>query len=217
MARALHWPGVHLNTPGTLGELFERIATGHAVDGMEALAPVLVDSLELLIDVLPADTQILLSDPERIRARAQELVVTSDEFLRASWAAAAEGGKAPIDLGASAYRSLADVRASALALGQSWWSLSPFSAGEADDAGEVSAADVSAVLSRTVPAVEAPVWRGDTEAAVASIRASVAAGHRTILVADSSGLAARMVEILKGADIVARRTGWTPLPRSPPW
>ena len=207
-ARAAALARVHLNTPGTLGELFERIATGHAVDGMEALAPVLVDSLELLIDVLPADTQILLSDPERIRARAQELVVTSDEFLRASWAAAAEGGKAPIDLGASAYRSLADVRASALALGQSWWSLSPFSAGEADDAGEVSAADVSAVLSRTVPAVEAPVWRGDTEAAVASIRASVAAGHRTILVADSSGLAARMVEILKGADIpVARPDG----------
>ncbi|HQA77356.1 MAG TPA: transcription-repair coupling factor [Propionicimonas sp.] len=214
-ARAAELARTHLNAPGNLGELFDKIASGHAVDGVEALAPVLVDGLELLIDVLPADTQILLSDPERIRARAHELVITSEEFLRASWAAAAEGGVAPIDLGASAYRSLADVRAHALELGQAWWSLSPFSAGPDESAdgispatvesATVSAWDVSAVPSRTVQATEAPVWRGDTEAAVASIRESAAAKHRTILVADSSGLAARLVEILKSADIPASR------------
>ena len=49
------------SVPGNLSELFERISQGHAVDGMEALSPVLVDALELLIDVLPADTQVLLS------------------------------------------------------------------------------------------------------------------------------------------------------------
>jgi transcription-repair coupling factor (superfamily II helicase) len=197
---------VHLNTPGNLGEMFDRIASGHAVDGMEALAPVLVEGLEMLVDVLPVNTQVLLSDPERIRARAHELVVTSEEFLKASWAAAAEGGKAPIDLGASAYRSIADVRAHALERGQAWWSFSAFSAGEEpDEAGAVLAADVSAVPSRIVPATEAPVWRGDTEAAVATIRASVAEGRRTVLVADSSGLAARMEEILKGADIPVSR------------
>ncbi|MEA5053347.1 MAG: transcription-repair coupling factor, partial [Propionicimonas sp.] len=118
---------------GTLGELFDRISQGHAVDGMEALAPVLVDGLELLIDVMPADTRILVSDPERIRGRAQELVTTSEEFLGASWAAAAEGGKEPIDLAASAYRTLAEVRSRALERGQSWWSLSPFSSGQLDE------------------------------------------------------------------------------------
>jgi transcription-repair coupling factor (superfamily II helicase) len=197
---------VHLNTPGNLGEMFDRIASGHAVDGMEALAPVLVDGLELLVDVLPVNTQVLLSDPERIRARAHELVITSEEFLKASWAAAAEGGKAPIDLGASAYRSIADVRAHALERGQAWWSFSAFSSGEEpDEGGARLAADVSAVPSRIVAATEAPVWRGDTEAAVATIRASVAEGRRTVLVADSSGLAARMEEILKGADIPVSR------------
>ena len=197
---------VHLNTPGNLGEMFDRIASGHAVDGMEALAPVLVDGLEMLVDVLPVNTQVLLSDPERIRARAHELVITSEEFLKASWAAAAEGGKAPIDLGASAYRSIADVRAHALERGQAWWSFSAFSSGEEpDEGGARLAADVSAVPSRIVAATEAPVWRGDTEAAVATIRASVAEGRRTVLVADSSGLAARMEEILKGADIPVSR------------
>ena len=102
--RAAALAATYLNEPGNLGELFERIAAGHAVDGMESLAPALVDGLELLIDVLPADTQVLVSDPERVRTRAHELVATSEEFLAASWAAAAEGGKAPIDLGAAAYR-----------------------------------------------------------------------------------------------------------------
>ena len=42
---------------------------------------------------------VLLCDPERIRTRAHDLVRTSEEFLQASWAAAAGGGKAPVDLG----------------------------------------------------------------------------------------------------------------------
>ena len=131
-ARAAQLAQRYANVEGTLGELFDRISQGHAVDGMEALAPVLVDGLELLVDVLPATTRILVSDPERIRARAHELVTTSEEFLNASWAAAAEGGKEPIDLGASAYRTHADVRSHALGRGQAWWSLSPFSSGDVE-------------------------------------------------------------------------------------
>ena len=62
---------------------------------MESLAPVLVDELELLVDVMPADTQVLVVEPERVRSRAHDLVATSEEFLGASWAAAAGGGTAP--------------------------------------------------------------------------------------------------------------------------
>jgi transcription-repair coupling factor (superfamily II helicase) len=203
-ARAAELAAQQANEPGNLGELFERIAAGHAVDGMESLAPVLVDGLELLIDVMPATTQILIEDPERIRSRAKELVATSEEFLQASWAAAAAGGAAPIDLGASAYRSLADVRAHALELGQGWWSLSPFGT---DDSGPAIAADASAVPSRFVDATEAPVWRGDTEAAIAAVREAAGAGHRVVLVADSPGLVARMAEVLGGAELPVSRPG----------
>ena len=55
-------------------------------------------------------TVVLLCDPERIRGRAHDLVRTSEEFLQASWAAAAGGGKAPVDLGAAAFRTLSEVR-----------------------------------------------------------------------------------------------------------
>lgn len=201
-ARAAELAGHYLNESGHLGEMFERIAAGHAVDGMESLAPVLVDGMELLIDVLPANAMVLLSDPERIRSRAQELVVTSQEFLKASWAAAAEGGQAPIDLGASAYRGLAEVRSRALERGQAVWSMSAFSSGSGDETvSPTTAADVSSVPSRAVRAEEAPLWRGDTEAAVNSIRESVGKGRRAVLIAESTGLANRMAEVLINAEV----------------
>jgi transcription-repair coupling factor (superfamily II helicase) len=172
-----------------LAEMLERIADGHAVEGMESLTPALVDGMELLLDVMPADTLVLVSDPELVRGRAADLVATSEEFLKASWAAAAAGGKAPIDLGASAYRTLIDVRGHALARGQAWWTLSPF--GQGPEAEE----------SRVIPVHPTESWRGDTEAAVTAIRAALADGWRVVMVAEGKGLVKRMVEVLQGADI----------------
>jgi transcription-repair coupling factor (superfamily II helicase) len=115
-----------------LADLLDRIAAGHAVEGMEALAPALVEGLELLTDVVPENTLVVVFDPELVRGRAHELVATSQEFLNASWAAAAGGGQAPIDLGASAYRSLGEVRQSALARGLGWWQISPYASAPTD-------------------------------------------------------------------------------------
>ncbi len=112
-----------------LTDMLERIAQGHAVDGMEALSPALVDGMELLVELLPAGSLVMVCDPELVRGRALDLVATSAEFLQASWAAAAGGGKAPIDLGASAYQPLGDVRRTALDHDLAWWTLSPFAAG----------------------------------------------------------------------------------------
>jgi transcription-repair coupling factor (superfamily II helicase) len=115
-----------------LAELFTKLAEGHAVEGMESLSPVLVDDaggahgMEMLVELLPAGSAVLVCDPERVRRRASDLVATSQEFLHASWAAAASGGQAPIDLGAAAYRDLSDVRLATLGAGHLWWTTSPF-------------------------------------------------------------------------------------------
>ncbi|MBT8225365.1 MAG: transcription-repair coupling factor, partial [Dactylosporangium sp.] len=107
-----------------LAEMLDKLAAGIPVEGMESLSPALLADaagspesdgtpggvLELLLHCLPRDTTIVLCDPERIRTRAHDLVRTSAEFLEASWAAAAVGGKAPIDLDAASFRSLAEVR-----------------------------------------------------------------------------------------------------------
>ena len=66
-----------------LAEMLDRIADGTAVEGMEALAPVLTDELRLVLHELPAGTHVLVCDPERVRTRAAELVRTSAEFLTA--------------------------------------------------------------------------------------------------------------------------------------
>ena len=93
-----------------LREITDKLAEGMAVEGMESLAPVLVDEMELLVELLPPDSHVLVLDPERVRTRAHDLVATSEEFLGASWAAAASGGQAPVDLGAASLRGIGEVR-----------------------------------------------------------------------------------------------------------
>lgn len=201
-----------------LEEMLARIAEGNAVDGMEALAPALVDGMELLVDVLPADTLVLVADPEMVRSRAHDLGATSKEFLQASWAAAAVGGAAPIDLEAAAYRSLADVREHALDRGMLWWTMSPFAAAPGDEVDaerqprdaedgeliDLSTMAVGGVESRTLAARPAPVWRGDTEGAVAHVARLVADGWTVVLLAEGPGLVKRLTEVLNEAEVAAR-------------
>ncbi|GAB7007089.1 transcription-repair coupling factor [Nocardioides sp. AN3] len=182
-------------------ELTDKIAAGIAVEGMESLAPVLVDDMELLVDLMPANAQILVLDPERVRRRAHDLVATSEEFLGASWAAAASGGSAPIDLGKASYWDLGDVRSHALARRQSWWSMSPF--GLADDTGAITA-DTAGVPVLTLPHNPVDPYRGDVEKAIADLDAWRLAGYRTIVVHPGHGPAQRTVEVLAERDVPAR-------------
>ena len=111
--------------PG-LADVLGKLADGIAVEGMEAFAPAIASRMELLLDHVPAGGRVLACDPERIRARAADLVRTSQEFLAASWVNAAAGGQAPIDLGAAAFRSITEIRAAADDLGLPWWTVTPF-------------------------------------------------------------------------------------------
>jgi transcription-repair coupling factor (superfamily II helicase) len=111
--------------PG-LSDVLGKLADGITVEGMEAFASVLADRMELLLDYVPAGGCVLASDPERIRARAAELVSTSQEFLEASWVNAAAGGEVPIDLGDAAFRPITEVRSVAIQAGLPWWTITPF-------------------------------------------------------------------------------------------
>jgi transcription-repair coupling factor (superfamily II helicase) len=111
--------------PG-LADVLGKLAEGIPVEGMEAFAPVLAERMELLLDHVPAGGLVLACDPERIRARATDLVRTSQEFLEASWVNAAAGGQTPVDLGAAAFQPIIAVRGAAEGLGIPWWTISPF-------------------------------------------------------------------------------------------
>ena len=175
-----------------LAEMLEKIAEGQMAEGMEALIPALVDELELLIDVLPSNALILVNDPELVRTRAEDLVRTSQEFLHAGWAAAASGGRAPIDLGASAYRQLAEVRSRALERGQSWWALSPFAPDPDDETGE------------RLNLIGVPSWHGDVDGFVQQIAQDIADGWRVLLSVEGPGQARRMAEVLGNNDIASK-------------
>ena len=184
-------------------ELTDKIAAGIAVEGMESLAPALVDEMELLVDLVPDDTTVLVLDPERARSRAHDLVATSEEFLGASWAAAASGGQSPIDLSTASYREVADVREHVIDRRLAWWSVSPFGIETPEEAGVDLDVMVGAVRSRALAAQPAEAYRGDLERAVADIRGWLADGYRVTVVHPGHGPAERMVEVLGEHDVPA--------------
>ncbi|QBJ97629.1 transcription-repair coupling factor [Rhodococcus sp. ABRD24] len=186
-----------------LVEMLDKMSAGIPVEGMEALLPVVRPSqLQLLAEILPAGTHVLLCDPERIRTRATDLVRTGQEFLEASWTAASIGGAAPldtsvlkgdgIDLGASAYRSLRQVRESAEAEGRPWWTISPLSSGSGEE------------LELAV--TPAPQIRGSDDLLAelfVTLRAHVATGGRAAVVVAGAGTAQRALERMREAEVPA--------------
>ena len=180
-------------------EMLDKLADGVAVEGMEALAPALVGGMTLLLDELPAGTHVVVCDPERVRARAADLVRTSEEFLEASWLAAAGGGAAPIDLGAAGLRTIADVRGHALELGVPWWTVTPFTA---DETLAATDADADVAVASTARPVDA--YRGDTKRALDDIRGWLHDEWRVVVLTEGHGPAERLVEVLRGEDIAAR-------------
>jgi transcription-repair coupling factor (superfamily II helicase) len=175
---------------------------------------------------MPDGSHVLLCDPERIRTRAHDLVRTSEEFLEASWAAAAVGAQAPIDLGAAAFKTLAEVRAAARDLGMPWWSISPFGISEAsapvadepwrdrepdvltpiaDDAGETLVLAVQPV----------PLYHGETAKVVDDLKRWAGEGWRVALVFEGHGPAQRAVEVLHDAGLGAQLVSSVDTPPEP--
>ncbi|MGE5137741.1 MAG: CarD family transcriptional regulator, partial [Gemmatimonadota bacterium] len=201
--------------PG-LADVLSKLADGITVEGMEAFAPVLADRMELLLDYVPAGGCVLACDPERIRARAAELVRTSQEFLEASWVNAAAGGQAPIDLGAAAFQPITAIRRSARDLGVPWWTITPFGTDDGGGAAEGPAegpaasgtgGDEPALAERSsfrISAAPADSYRGDTERAIADVRGWLSAGWRVVLVTEGHGPAERLAEMLRGEEVGAR-------------
>src|SRR6478752_3579905 len=174
----------------TLAQMLDNLANGISVEGMESLIPVLVgDQQDLLPNLVRPGTNVLLADPERIRTRAADLVRTGNEFLAACWMAAATGGRAPIDLGSSAYRSLGDVLDVVRDAELPIWRVASFESG--DDPDE---ADQPAVTA-------APAYRGELATAIHDARERQAASGSTVVVVAGAGTAARAGERLAEADL----------------
>ncbi len=192
----------------SLAQMLAKIGEGIPVDGMESLAPALVDRLVPLTHYLPADAAIAVIAPERVATRAVSLVETNREFLSAAWNAATAGAEAPIDLASGEFLSVNALRESAG--DRAWWTLSTFDSGAAPlvELVETSqgrkASEVIPVTSELIDGDHylridgsaVPSFQGNASGAVDYVGDRLADGWSVVIVAQGHGQVERAAEAL---------------------
>ncbi|MCU1416309.1 MAG: mfd [Schumannella sp.] len=164
----------------TLSTMLAKIAEGIPVEGMESLAPALLETLVPLPDYLPAGAAVAILGAERVATRAVNLAETNREFLDAAWNAATAGAQSPIDLGRGDFLTVGALRQAAG--DRAWWTLSPFDSGDDD----VVRVDATAV----------PSFAGQVEGAVDHVAALASDGWKVTVAATGIGLVERAAEVL---------------------
>ncbi len=163
-------------------EQWERLSEGLVFDGMESWLPWLTPDEHLLTDLLPADAQVLLMEPRRMRDRAADLLAEEDDLARTlakTWGARDDADSRPFPrLHLDADRLLT---------------------------GSVSAWSVTSVPeSPETPTVEASAWApvaGAGEALIARLADHLAEGYRVVVAADGTGSGERLAALLRDAGI----------------
>ncbi|MDN6332681.1 MAG: transcription-repair coupling factor, partial [Micrococcaceae bacterium] len=187
-------------------DMLEKIAGGIAVEGMESLAPVLVDAMVPFVSQLPADSVAVVMEPERVRTRSHDLSETNAEFLAAAWSTASDGGAAPVALlqtqglndalDAGNFSTLADTRSNALDSKVSWWSITSLTQDE----------DVELDIdSLNVQAREPRGYQGDVAEMMEFIGSRVRDDWRVVVATDGPGPASRLAELFHEAGIPCHR------------
>ena len=185
-------------------DMLEKIAGGITVEGMESLAPVLVDAMVPFLDQLPSGSVAVVIEPEKVRTRAHDLAATNEEFLEAAWSTASDGGAAPLDLSSQAsealhsasFRSLADTRTTALAHGVSWWSITSL----ATDEELLPDVDVLNLHAR-----EPRGYQGEVAEMMDFIGSRVRDQWRIVVVTEGPGPAQRLAELFHDNNIPCAR------------
>ncbi len=170
-----------------ISTMLAKIAEGIPVDGMESLAPVLVDAMVPFTDYLPKHSLVTLLSPEKSAARAASLVETNEEFLHAAWDAATEGANAPIDLSAGGFVELSQFK-DALA-GRALFTVSQFGS---DDETLVN-----------LEMHEVPSLKGTETTPIEWLEDQTKNGQKVVLVAEGHGTVERLGEQLVAAKIEA--------------
>ena len=176
-------------------DMLDKIAGGVAVEGMESLTAVLADGMEPIIALLPAGSKIIITEPERVEARAADLVETTNEFLEAAWTGAAGGGETPIDLSAASFRTVAEMEEGARLIGLAWWEIGGFAADE-----ELAGPEENIF---SVPARIPKGYAGDVEAILADVKGLIHDKWRILVLTEGQGPGRRMVEVFSEAGVPA--------------
>jgi len=170
-----------------LSTLLAKISEGMPVEGMESLAPVLVDRLVPFTDYLPSDALVTMLSPEKSAARAASLAETNEEFLHAAWDAAIEGATAPIDLSAGGFVDMSQFTSSLNA--RQLFTVTQF---PADDDQQVN-----------LGFLEIPNFAGLDLGVMPWIEDQSKNGQTVVVVAEGHGTAERIGEVVKAHGLLA--------------
>ena len=205
--------------------MLEKIAGGIYVEGMESLTPLLVDSMTTLTALLPAGSLVVSVEPERVRARAEDLVATNEEFLAAAWDTSAEADAvAPIDLGQlrmsdSGFRTIDQTTAQALEAKLSWWEITELVTDAdllEDAAGAIQSQSIADAIedgidTYTVNATPATAFNGSVERMLSQVGDLIQKQWTVLALTNGRGSTDRLIDLFhsgEGAAAVpaARRT-----------
>ena len=174
-----------------VAELTTKLAEGIYVDGMESLQGLLRNDLTSLVDLLPANFQIVLIDEPRINSRALDLVATNKEFLDASWSNAAHGAEAPINLTAElaggGYFTLDQLRERA----NHWTSIDPY------------ASDFSE-STQSIPLQGIPEYKGHSEGLIADLQEWLTENYLLVFTAAGPGIVERYAKLFQQSGLPVR-------------
>ena len=162
-------------------EQWERLSEGTFFDGMESWLPWLAPGESLITDVLPADAQVVLIEPRRLRDRAADLLAEEDDLARTlarTWGAGDEGFP---HLHLAPERLLATAGASALSI-------------------------LDTPDGPDTPALTAARWGNvgaDGGILLARVRELLSAKYRIVIAADAAGSAGHLQSLLRenGLDV----------------
>ena len=174
-----------------VAELTAKLAEGIYVDGMESLQGLLRNDLTSIVDLLPANYQIVLIDEPRINSRALDLVATNKEFLDASWSNAAHGAQAPINLTAElaggGYFTLNQLRERA----NHWSSIDPYSSDYSQS-------------EQTIALQGVPEYKGHSEGLVADLQEWLTEKYLLVFTAAGPGLVERYAKLFQQSGLPVR-------------
>ncbi|MGN6426587.1 MAG: DEAD/DEAH box helicase, partial [Leifsonia sp.] len=191
----------------SLSSMLAKIGEGIPVEGMESLAPALVDRLVPLTHYLPDGAAVAVLSPERVASRAVSLAETNREFLSAAWSAATVGAAAPIDLAAGDFLTLQRLHDSVKfskpgqpAPDHPWWTFSGFQADEVLP----EERELEEHLQVRVAAEAVPSFQGNVTGAIEHVAARLRDGWQVAIVAEGAGLVERAAQVLADAELPAR-------------